>query len=319
MAFNLQHLTSTPFGRRFFLTSLPFLMVSCASSSRHRHREGDNTGQATSLSPKDEEAMAKEYLPKMKKEYPTYKNTYVQRYLKDLGQGIVQSNNLSGNPYHYTFEVVESQHINAFALPAGTVFVTRPLVKMAETEAELAGVVGHEVGHIQARHTAERIETAKREQKKSLFYGLGGALVGGVAGFGLGKLICKKQDRPCLERIASYGVLAGSAGGLLIQKFAFMANSREDEMEADRIGFRTAVKAGHHPNYVGNFYEKLLQMEQQHKQKKNSVAKAFVDAMSTHPPSQERVVQMNEMKRDISVKKGKITSPSFQKIKKLIT
>ena len=319
LAFDLQHIISTPFGRRSFLTTLPFLMASCATPSKHRHREGDNTGQATSLTPKDEEAMAKEYLPKMKKEYPAYKNTYVQNYLKDLGRGIVQSNNLSGNPYRYTFEVVESQHINAFALPAGTVFVTRPLMKTAETEAELAGVVGHEIGHIQARHTAERIETAKREQKKSLLYGLGGALIGGAAGFGLGKLVCKKQDRVCLARIASYGALAGTAGGLLIQKFAFMANSREDEMEADRIGFKTAVKAGHHPNYVGNFYKKLLEMEQKHKRKQDSLSKAFVDAMSTHPPSKERIVQMNEMKRDVSVQKGKITSPSFQKVKKLIT
>ena len=234
----------------------------------------------------------------MRKEYPHYKNPYVQNYLNSLGQNIVRSNGLSGRPYTYTFELVESKHVNAFALPAGTVFVTRPLMRMAETESELAGVLGHEVGHIQARHTAERIEMAKREEKKSLLYGLGGALVGGAAGFGLGRLICRKQDRKCLARIASYGAMAGSTGGLLIQKFAFMANSREDEMEADRIGFRTAVKAGHHPEYVGKFYEKLLEMEQKHKQKQDALSRAFIDAMSTHPPSRERIDQMNEMKKE---------------------
>ena len=87
--------------------------------------------------------------------------------------------------------------------------------------------------------------------------------LGGAAGFGLGRMLCRKDDRDCLMRIAKYGALAGGAGGMLISKFGFMANSREDEMEADRIGFNIAYKAGYHKDYVGKFYERLLQMEKQ--------------------------------------------------------
>ena len=314
----LSGMLSRPSGRRAFLAALPVLLVGCASRSKHRFREGDNTGQATSLSVEDERAMTKEYLPKMRKEYPSHKNDYVQGYIGDLGGRIAGANSLAGKPYDYTFEVVESEHVNAFALPAGTVFVTRPLIAMADNEAELAGVVGHEIGHIQARHTAERIDQAKKEEGRSLLYGLGGAIVGGAAGFGLGRLICKKQDRECLARIAGYGIAAGAAGGLLIQKFGFMANSREDEMEADRIGFRTSVKAGYHPAHVGSFYEKLLAMEEKHKQKQDALSRAFVDAMSTHPPSKERVAQMGQMKREAGGASGRVSSPDFAKVKKIL-
>ena len=314
----LERLLVTPHGRRTFLAGLPFLLAACASAPRHRHREGDNTGQETTLTPEDEEKMAREYLPEMRKEYPTHKNPYVQSYIRDLGEHMVAANNLEGRPYNYSFEVVESEHINAFALPSGPVFVTAPLLRMTENEAELAGVVGHEVGHIEARHSAERIHKAQQEKNKSLIYGIGGAIVGGAAGFGLGRLLCSEDDRKCLARAAARGALAGGAGGLLIQKFAFMANSREDEMEADRIGFRRSVKAGHHPDFVGNFYTKLLEMEQKHRQKSDALSRAFVDAMSTHPPSKERVAQMTEMKNSTTLKRGKINSQAFKKVKALL-
>ena len=119
-------------------------------------------------------------------------------------------------------------------------FVTAPLLAMADSEAELAGVIGHEIGHIQARHTAERMFVQKKSQNKSLLYSIGGAALGGLLGAGIGKLTCRQQDRECLKRAATYGAMAGAGGGLLITKYKFMANSREDEMEADRIGFRTA-------------------------------------------------------------------------------
>lgn len=226
----------------------------------------------------------------------------------------MRANNLDGKPYRYNFSVVDVNYVNAFALPAGTIFVTTPLIAMADSEAELAGVVGHEIGHVKARHSAERMFAAKQAQKKSWLYGLGGGLAGAALGFGVGKLICPPRDKKCLARAATYGGAAGVAGGLLIQKYGFMANSREDEMEADRIGFRTSVKAGYHKDYVGRFYAKLLKMEEQRKRGAGMLA-SFADAMSTHPPSRERVTQMNQMAAEGPIRKGLVSPKSFASIK----
>lgn len=316
----LNSLIQTKTGRRAFLLALPTLLAGCATTPKNadRHREGDNTGQQTSLTPEDERRMTAEYLPEMKKEYPPHKDAEVQRYIAELGQKIVQANQLGGNPYQYNFTVCDVKNVNAFALPAGTVFVTAPLIAMSESEAELAGVIGHEIGHIQARHTAERMELAKKEQNKTLLYGLGGALLGGAAGVGLAQLLCRKEDKECLRRIALYGAAAGAGGGLLIQKFGFMANSREDEMEADRIGFRTAVAAGYDKNHVGKFYSRLLEMERQYQQNQNALLAPLTDAMSTHPPSRERVLQMEQMAREERSGQGQVSSKQFEKIRNLL-
>ena len=105
--------------------------------------------------------------------------------------------------------------------------------------------------------------------------------------------------------------MLGVAGGLLVTKYGFMANSREDEMEADRIGFRTSVKAGYHKDHVGRFYNKLLAMDKKRKQS-GSILGGIADAMSTHPPSQERVNQMMMMAGESKSGAGKISSKTFE-------
>jgi predicted Zn-dependent protease len=313
----LQELTSTQMGRRLFLQAAPLLIASaCATkSSKERLREGDNSGQKTSLTPDAERKMTAEVLPQMKKDYPAIQNSELQSYVNTIGQRIVRANGLGGKPYNYTFTAVDVNYVNAFALPAGTVMVTAPLITMAETEAELAGVIGHEIGHIKARHTAERMEAAKQAEKKTWLYGAVGGLLGGAAGFGLGKMLCKPKDNECLQKAALYGAAAGAGGGLLIQKYAFMANSREDEMEADRIGFRTSLAAGYDRNHVGTFYAKLLDMEKKAKGDSNKLLASVTDAMSTHPPSEQRVKQMNQMAAEAPLKTGAIVSTKdFEKM-----
>lgn len=313
----LKKLISTPMGRRTFVAATPFLLSACATPQQHRHREGDNRGQEVTLTVEQEREMTKQYLEKMKKDYPPVQDPEMQRYIASLGSRIAQSSGAEGNPYHYNFTVVGVNYVNAFALPAGTVFVTAPLIEMADSEAELAGVVGHEIGHIKARHTAERLHKAEQEKKKSLFYGLGGGLLGGAAGFGLGKLLCDQGDKKCLTRAAAIGAAAGAAGGLLIQKYSFMANSREDEMEADRIGFRTSVAAGFHKDHVGRFYTKLLAMEKEAKRAQTPILGSLADALSTHPPSEERVQQMREMAaRQSQGRNSRVSSRQFDRIRR---
>lgn len=315
----LREWTQTSVGRRAFLAGLPFLLSACASTPEHRQREGDNSGQETQMTVEDERRLTNEALQEMRKDYPPVRNPQLQSYISNLGMKIARANNLESQPYNYNFTVVDVGMVNAFALPAGTVFVTAPLIQMADSEAELAGVVGHEIGHIKARHTAERMEKAKREQGKQWLYGAGGGLLGGVLGFGIGKLTCPKDDNECLTKATGLGAAAGVGGGLLIQKYGFMANSREDEMEADRIGFRTAVNAGFHKEHVGLFYEKLLRMEQQSKKSDIPILSSVTDAMSTHPPSQERVHQMKQMSAEQrQTSAATVSSAGFVEIKRLV-
>jgi predicted Zn-dependent protease len=316
----LKKIVSTPVGRRGFLKIAPLLLAGCATQlTSDRKREGDNTNQKTSMSFEDEKNLTKEALPEMKKDYPPVNNPQLQNYISAIGNKIVRANNLHENPYTYSFQVVGVPYINAFALPAGTIFVTAPLLAYAETEAELAGVIGHEIGHVKARHTAERMEASKKNKNKELLYTLGGGLLGGAAGFGLGKLLCSKnQNDECLKRVTTLGLAAGAGGAYLIQKYAYMANSREDEMEADRIGFRTSVKSEYSKEHVGLFYEKLLKMEEERGGEGDPLFASLADAMSTHPPGKERVKQMKEMANSESPQQSPIIStPDFVQMKKI--
>ena len=291
---SLRQLNKTSLGRRAFLASVPVLLAACASDG-HRTREGDNSGQETELTIEDEKKMTREALPGMQRDYPPLQDAEVQAYVSSIGNRMVNANGLANHPYRYSFTVVDVPMVNAFALPAGTVFVTMPLISMVESEAELAGVIGHEIGHVKARHVAERLEAQKHQSGKSWLYGIGGGLLGGAAGFGIGQLLCPAGNSGCVASATALGAAAGVGGGLLVQKYKFMANSREDEMEADRIGFRAAVKSGYSPSNAGSFYAKLLQMEEKHEKTGSPIMSSVTDAMATHPPSKERVAQINEL------------------------
>ncbi len=311
----LKEWNSTLMGRRSFLKAMPLLLASCGTTNGSRYREGDNKGQNVTMTPADEKRMSAQVLPKMKQEYPPVNDRELQTYIAGLGQKVVQANGLTSGPYSYTFQAVASKQVNAFALPAGPVFITTPLIAMADTEAELVGVIGHEIGHIKARHTAERMYKVEKSKGKSMAMLLGGGVVGGVLGYGLGKLICSPKDTNCKSKALQLGAGAGAAGGALISKFGFMANSREDEMEADRIGFKTSVAAGYSKDHVGNFYEKLLMMEQNSKSSKGPV-QSFTDALSTHPPSTSRVAQMKTMAKEASgLGRGTVSTKTFERMK----
>jgi predicted Zn-dependent protease len=288
-------------------------IFSCAPTSSSRYREGSNIGQQASLTVQDERRLTEEALPKMIKDYPAAKNQELQNYVSQLGAKIVKANNLEGNPYHYDFTVVDVADVNAFAMPAGKIFVTVPLIAMASNEAELAGVISHEIGHVVARHSAERMYAMEQAQNKTWMYAAGGAVVGAVVGYGVGRMLCDQNDASCHAKAALVGGVVGGGGGLLAQKYTFLVNSREDEMEADRIGFKYAVGAGYDKDQVGKFYERLLETEKKARKSGNAVLSSLSDAMSTHPPGEERVKQMNELAADSPAKKGLVNTPAFSR------
>ena len=293
------------------------VIVSCAPTNSSRYREGSNVGQETSLTVQDEQRLTAEALPKMRQDYPAAKNPELQKYVSNLGMKIVRANKLEGNPYNYNFTVVDVVDVNAFAMPAGTIFVTAPLIAMASNEAELAGVVSHEIGHVVARHSAERMYAMEKAQNKTWLYAAGGAVVGAAIGYGLGRALCAEGDTSCQAKAAVIGGAVGAGGGYLAQKYTFLVNSREDEMEADRLGFRYSVTAGYDKDQVGKFYEKLLETEKSAGKSGGGVMKSLSDAMSTHPPSEERVKQMNELAAQSPVRKSITNTAEFQRAKQI--
>jgi predicted Zn-dependent protease len=117
--------------------------------------------------------MTEEALPKITEEYPPAKNQELQKYISCLGMEIVQVNKLEGNPYNYDFKVVGVEYVNAFALPASKIFVTAPLIAITSNEADIAGVIGNEVGQVVAKHDAERIYAMEKDKNKTWIYAAG--------------------------------------------------------------------------------------------------------------------------------------------------
>jgi predicted Zn-dependent protease len=138
-----------------------------------------------------------------------------QALVDEIGNRLVSKTEAGQTPYKFDFHLLaDEQTINAFALPGGQIFITEGLMKLMRTEGELAGVLGHEIGHVVARHAAEHIAKAQLTQ------GLTGTAV----------LATYDPDDPSTQRTAAVAALIGS---LINMKF-----SRDDELEADRLGVR---------------------------------------------------------------------------------
>lgn len=286
----LEELTQTRLGRRTFLALAPQLLAACATGRNKSQTNMDQKHSVQKLTVEDEILIARRALPEIRRDYPALQDSEVQNYLLTLGQKLATRANLTHNPYSYSFTVVDVPMVNAFALPAGPIFVTTPLLKMVETEAELAGVLGHEIGHVQARHAAKKIQELESAKGQSWWYGSGGAVVGSLAGAALSSVACAGNST-CASTLIVAGAAAGVNGGLLVQKYIFLAHTRENELEADRKGFQTALTAGYSAKHIGDFYSRL--------QSVNSKAPQLQDVLQTHPPSAERVLQMRKLEAQV--------------------
>jgi hypothetical protein len=157
----------------------------------------------------------------------------VARYVRDLGAKLVA--HAPGYKWPYNFHVVASEDINAFALPGGTVFVNLGTVQAAETEAQLAGVMAHEISHVVMRHSTCNLT---KQQSKSLWYGLGSIASSILLGNGT----------------------AGQLGQAVIggvQGLDFLHMSRDDDKQADLLGTGILYDAGYDPRALPQFFETI--------------------------------------------------------------
>ena len=165
--------------------------------------------------------------------------------------------------FRYTLTILDSPEINAFALPGGYVYVTRGLMALAGDEAELASVLAHEIGHVVARHAANRINRA-------MGINLGVAILGAVTGN---------------NQIARLGDLGG--------QLYLSAYSREQELEADALGIRYLIRAGYDPYAAARFLGRLEKHEQF--LKAQGKRRGGNSLFASHPPTPERILEARRL------------------------
>ncbi len=186
-------------------------------------------------------------------------------YVSQLGNAVAA--NAERKDVEYTFTVLNTEDINAFALPGGYVYITRGLLTLANNEAEIAGVLGHEIGHVNARHTAERAGQQQNAQIGAAIALILGQMVGGDTG---GQLA---------------GGLANEVGADYLGHF-----SQQQEFEADSLGVRYLTKASYDPQAMASFLDSLN--NETHLEARIAGNEAAADAYSmkqSHPRTPDRV------------------------------
>lgn len=175
----------------------------------------------------------------------------VTEYINRVGQNLVLH---SDAKIPFTIKVIDSDEVNAFALPGGYFFVNKGLILAADNEAEIAGVMAHEIAHVAARHAMEN-----QGKLQAINYGLLATIIfgGGIA-----------------------APIAQNAGGFA-QLLSFLKFSRNAEMEADMLGVQYLYAAGYDPSAMATMFEKL---NEKNKKKPGTLAKIF----TTHPQSLDR-------------------------------
>jgi predicted Zn-dependent protease len=186
-------------------------------------RQGVQVIQLSNVSDKEEIQLGKQINQQLVgREFQLYRNESVNGYVNQIGQRLAAKSDRPNLPYK--FQIVESDSVNAFATAGGYVYVTTQLLKTADNEAELASVLGHEIGHITNRHLINQMRET--------------AIAGGVA-------TAAGMDR---NRAVQIGV------ELALRR----PNSREHEYEADSAGLRTLGRTGYAQSAMVSFMEKLL-------------------------------------------------------------
>ena len=204
-----------------------------------------------------------------------YENQRVQSYVRDIGRRIAAVSEQPGAPWSFT--VLDSPEINAFATPGGYVYVTRGMVALAEDEAELASVIAHEIAHVTARHNRGRQERASTA-------GLG-LLIGQIGLAALG------ADPNLTGLVTQVGQAA--AGGYLA------SYSRQDEMEADVLGVRYMSQAGYDPSAAADMLQALDAFsELRARIKGQEYDPNRVSFLSSHPAPGQRAQQALQLARN---------------------
>jgi len=193
------------------------------------------------------------------RQLPILRDSAITEYIDSVGRGLAKNSSMPNLPWQ--FKVVNSPEVNAFALPGGFIYVNRGLIEAARNEAELAGVLSHEISHVTLRHGTNQLSKAVLAQAPL-------AVVGGVLGEGVGSILTKLG--------ISFGLNA-----------IFLRYSRTAETQADVVGVQLLTRTGYAPQAMVSFFQKLQNMQ---KGEPSKVAEFF----SSHPNPANRISRINQ-------------------------
>ena len=193
----------------------------------------------------------------LRMQYGIYNDRRLNAYIAQLGQRMVPHTHRPQLKYH--FAVLDMAVPNAFAAPGGYIYVTRGILAMINSEAELNTIIGHELGHVNARHTASRLS-------KAMLLNLG---------MGIASQVSKD-----FKKIAPYAQIA--------TQLLFLKYSRTDEYEADSLGINYTRKVGYSPSSMINFFQSLQHL------KTRMGGSSVPNFLSTHPLTERRIQKVRE-------------------------
>ena len=235
----------------FLLFALVILVPSCAVNPV------TGKSQLMFMSEQQEISLGAQYDPSVVATFGVYQDDALQNFITRKGNEMGKISHRPNLQYH--FKVLDSPVVNAFAVPGGYIYLTRGILAQLNNEAELMGIMGHEMGHVTARHTAQQQTNQQIGQV---------LLIGGM-------LASKKIAAMADEAMAGMQLL-------------FLSFSRANEREADRLGVEYSSKIGYDAHKMANFFEVLNKMNM-------SSSHAGVPTwMSTHPDPGERNVAVNQ-------------------------
>jgi predicted Zn-dependent protease len=184
------------------------------------------------MSVKKEQDLSREFERQVRREYRFIRDPIVNQYVARIGEAILRP--LGPQAFEYSFHVVEDEEVNAFAGPAGQIYLHTGTITRARNVAELAGVLAHEIGHVAKRHLAQNYEKLQAANIGQQIAVLGAGILGGQAAAGAANLA------------TGFGLSA------VLNSF-----SREAEAEADAFAVDALPKAGYDPNGLPTFFETL--------------------------------------------------------------
>lgn len=219
----------------------------------------------------DEKKIGREFHDRLAKGNYLLRNPKINAYINKLGNKVLAKSEKA--PFDFHFYVIRSSAVNAFATPGGYIYMNRGLINLVENEAELAGVIAHEIAHVNGRHIAQIVEKATKINVATIAAMLAAAFIGGD--------------------------LSGAAIGFSLATATTLSlkYSRDHEEEADRMGLETLVAAGYSPKAMPDFMKLMKRYEFY----SNSVPSYFL----THPGTDERIRYMDAMLQTTYKQKGK--------------